>query len=307
MILRSEFKMQPKVCIVLVNFNSPRLTIECLKSLDGISYKNYEIIVVDNASVDDSVERLEKLSSSKVHLIKSKENLGFSGGNRLGVEKALSMGATYVLLLNNDTEVDSFFLDELIKYSDANTVTIPKILYFEKKNFLWYGGGKIVPHKGKMEHLGLGKEDCLDDINAKYCDFATGCCCLIHRDIINEIGLFDELFFMYYEDADFCIRLKYAGKKILYVPSSKIWHKVSSSSGGEMSPLSVYYMERNRLLLLRKHWRMFFPLGILYVFFSRVLKYAFFFLKRDRMLKFYLAGTCDFFKCSFGKSNRKFG
>ena len=298
--------MLPKICIVLVNYKAASLTIECLKSLGRVSYENYEVVVVDNASADGSIAKLEPFCNDRVHLIVSNENVGFSGGNRVGTEKAISLGADYILLLNNDTEVDVSFLDDLVKYASPDIVTIPKILYFDQKDMVWYGGGRIVPNKGKMEHLGLGK---LDDKNESYpvsCDFATGCCMLIHKSIVDEIGLFDDSFFMYYEDADFCIRMKLCGKKILYVPSSKIWHKVSSSSGVEMSPLSIYYMERNRMLLLKKHWRFFFPFGIMYVVMSRVVKYMFLFIKHDPMLKFYLAGIMDFIKHSFGKSDRNF-
>lgn len=300
--------MSPKVCIILVNYKSANLSIECVNSILQITYQNYEIIIVDNNSQDDSIDKLKKKYNTKVHIVESKENLGFSGGNRLGVDKALTLGAEYILLLNNDTEVDKNFLGELVKYANSETVTVPKILYYDKQKVLWYGGGQIIVRKGKMQHLGIGETDC-SKANEKpvSCDFATGCCCLIHRNIIEEIGLFDESFFMYYEDADFCIRLKYARKKILYVPTSKIWHKVSSSSGGEMSPLSIYYMERNRMHLLRKHWRLFTPFGILYVLITRIIKYVFLFLKRDQMLKYYLAGFHDFFKGSLGKSNRKFG
>lgn len=240
---------EPKVDIILVNYNGDKDTIDCVNSLLEIDYNNFEIVIVDNASTTQ--QELEKLLPSKVVYIKSKENLGFSGGNNLGIEYAVENNADYILLLNNDTVVEKSFLKELVEaaqeHIDAGILT-GKILYYDKPNFVWYAGGYMNLNRARIHHDHIKEKDDFPD-NDRTVSFATGCMMMVPQNVVKEVGLLNDSFFMYSEDAEFCSRIQNAGYKIWYISNAKIYHKVSSSSGGVGSKLSQYYRARNELYL----------------------------------------------------------
>ena len=185
-----------------------------------------------------------------IRFLQLEDNLGFAAGNNKGIELALSIGCTYVMLLNNDTVIAEDMIEELHSKSSSNTVTVPKMYYYNvngEKNIIWYAGG-VLKYKGADGiHIGGGKRDSEEYSIEKKVTFATGCCMLVHKDILEKIGLLREEYFMYVEDTDYSIRLNQNNVDILYVPSAKLWHKVSSSSGGEMSKFIIYYVVRNRM------------------------------------------------------------
>ena len=188
----------------------------------------------------------------QVVYLKSAVNLGFSGGNNLGVKYAIEHGADYVLLLNNDTVVEPDFVEKLVdaadRHRDAGILT-GKIIYYSKPDYLWYAGGYMNLDKAKIHHYHIREKDFNDTIE-KSVTFATGCLMMIPRAIINKFGCFDDIFFMYSEDAEFCSRILKNGYKIWYIPTAKIYHKVSASSGGAGSKLSQYYRTRNEMYLV---------------------------------------------------------
>lgn len=241
--------IEPKVDIILVNYNGDKDTIDCVKSLLQIDYSNFEIIIVDNASATQ--QELEKMLPSEVVYIKSNENLGFSGGNNLGIKYAIKNNADYVLLLNNDTVVDKSFLKALVeaaqKHIDAGIIT-GKILYYDKPDYVWYAGGYMNLNRARIHHDHIQEKDDFPD-DDRIVSFATGCLMMMPQNIIREVGMLNDAFFMYSEDAEFCSRIQNVERKILYTPKAKIYHKVSSSSGGAGSKLSQYYRARNELYL----------------------------------------------------------
>lgn len=238
---------EPLVYIILVNYRTVNDTIECVESLKQIKYKNYNIVVVDNYSNDGSLEKLEECTGIKV--IESRENKGFAGGNNIAIEYALKNKAEYILLLNNDTTVDPDFLSELIR-NDSEEVGIltGKILFYTDRNMLWYAGGQISKIKGTTEVNGY-KIDKGQYNENKYVTFASGCCMLIKRNLIEKIGLLKEDYFLYFEDSDYCARVQKSGYKIKYCAKSIIYHKVSTSTG-KYSYNYLYYFTRNRLLFI---------------------------------------------------------
>ena len=245
----------PLVYIILVNYNGYKDTIECVNSLKKISYKNYKIVVVDNASSDNSVEILmEELSNCMI--IESKKNIGFAGGNNLGIKYALNHNADYIMLLNNDTIVESQFLNDMINSFNVNNkigIVGCKIMYYPEKNIIWYGGGYIDWFKFIGTHYGMGQVDKGQYDNEKEIDFMTGCCMLIKREVFRKVGLLSEDYFMYFEDVDFCVKVKNAGFVIWYNSEAVIYHKVGLSSGGEESSFSIEWCTRNRLLFMDKY------------------------------------------------------
>lgn len=235
----------PKVSIILVNYNGAADTLECIGSLTKVRYENREVIVVDNASTDGSVTALK--AASGIVLLEAPENLGFSGGNNMGIRYALDHGADYVLLLNNDTLVTEGFLEPLVAAAGdlgPKSVLTSKILYAGQRDTLWYAGGEFNRKLCRVSHTRINEKDSLQE-KRREVTFISGCCMLLHRSVIESLGELDEKFFLYCEDLEYCCRLRQGGCTLWYEPESVIFHKVSASTG-RSSTLSVYYTVRNK-------------------------------------------------------------
>lgn len=245
--------MEPLVYIVLVNYNGYKDTLICIDSIDKINYKNYKVIIIDNASTDESLEKIKKICSEKVKLISLDENLGFSGGNNVGINFANNDNADFIVLLNNDTIVTPNFLTPLI-YAAAkeNSITSSKIMYAKEKQKIWYDGGRTSKKLGRSWHNNINKLDKNTNNDTMSVSFISGCCMCIPKDIIKRLGNLSEEYFLYYEDTDYCCRAINEGVKLLYIPHSLIYHNVSSSTGHN-SPIMTYYKVRNRLYFIKKY------------------------------------------------------
>lgn len=241
-----------KVGIIIVNYNGEKYQNDCLKSLYSMDELNFEVIIVDSGSTDHSIELVKK-DYPDVVVLEQNDNVGFAKGSNIGIQYAIQNKFEYSLLINNDVVVDRLLLNKLLECADEETVIVPKIYYYKPNKLIWYAGGNILWNKGNAEHIGIQQVDQAQYDECKYVSYASGCCMLINNKIFKQVGLLDENVFMYYEDADFCVRLLDAGKKILYQPEAVLWHKVSSSTGGEHSKLNVYYMFRNQLYFIEKH------------------------------------------------------
>ena len=244
-----------KIYVILLNYNGSEDTIECVKSIVENEKKiEYEIVVVDNKSTDDSVSKLRQLSN--ITFIESNENGGFAKGNNIGIEYSIKQGAEYILLLNNDTVIEknaiSILEDCLDQHKDVGIIG-SRIMYFENKNLINYCGGKLNWLKATTIHEGYKKEYIQQKENFKYTEFITGCCMLIRKEVIQKIGYLPEEYFMYYEDTDYCMKAQENGFKLAVCTDSVIYHKVSVSSGGENSPFSIKWGNRNRLIFMNKY------------------------------------------------------
>lgn len=241
--------MRGKVGIVLVNYNGEKYITDCINSLLNQTYGNLVILFWDNASEDCSVEIVQD-RYPQIHLIQSKANYGFAKANNVAVEKMFQMeeDIEYILLLNVDTVADPFLVEELLQKADGNTVTTAYICMGSHGQSIWYAGGEIQVDTGKAVHLYTRNRS-----EEMQVTFISGCCMMIHRDIIHQYGLFDPAYYMYYEDVDLCMRWGLCGVKMYYIPSAKLWHKVGGSIGGVKNPVKAYYMARNRLYFARKY------------------------------------------------------
>ncbi len=269
------------VSIIVVNYNGKPYLDKCIKSLLKLNFpkKEYEIIVVDNNSPDESWKIAEKYK--QVKLIRNKENTGFSGGNNIGFNASKGK---YVALLNNDAEVDKEWLNELLKPFKENEVgATTSIVYYgknlKKYNIPWFSGSKIYPmHFVKHDYLGH---------KAGYSDYPCGCSMMIKKDIVNKIGcLFDEKFFMYTEDADLGIRLRKHGYKIFYNPKAIAYHHIDRD---RLSKNEVYYSFRNRSYILYKYTPLPKPLFLLLDFFIYYPLFALYKLIRFKKIKYHLS------------------
>jgi len=248
---------QPKVSIIVLNWNGLEDTIECLESLKKIIYPNYEVIVVDNGSDGDDADILLKKFGDHIHVIHNDKNYGFTGGNNIAIKYALKKDADYILLLNNDTIVAPDFLSRLVEVAASNPkigLLGPKIYLYSEPNRIWFAGGKISflsthSNRGYMA-IDRGQFDKVESV-----DFLSGSCMLIKRSVLESAGLLDPIFFFSFEDIDLSLRSIVAGFTNIYVPSSKIWHKVFRT--GIKKPDIGYYTSRNTMIFARKHYRVF--------------------------------------------------
>jgi GT2 family glycosyltransferase len=223
-------------------------------SLLRVSYPNHKILIVDNGSVDGSVIAF-KDRFPQVECLENGGNLGYAGGNNEGIERAVSAGADYVILLNNDTVVDSGFVGRLVEAATASPKAAfwgPTILYLDKPTIVWSAGGRIEWVREPV-HIGKDLEEDTRDTRPRDVDYVTGCCLMARTLAIREIGLMDARFFLLFEEADWCVRARKAGWRVMYVPQARIWHAVSQSFGGQSSGVYRYYYSRNQLLFLSKH------------------------------------------------------
>lgn len=254
-----------KIVISILNFNSGKETIECLKSLQKIEKSDFEIetVVRDNGSAEPLNIKESEFKDLNLVVDHGAENLGFSGGHNVIIKKALKEQADYVLILNNDVILDKKFLVNLFDEIETDPkigITVPKIYFAKGYEFhhdrysekdlgkvIWYAGGEmdweniIGFHRG-VDHIDEGQFNKTEET-----PFPTGACMLVSRSVIEKTGMFDDRYFLYYEDSDWTMRIKKVGFKIMYVPASIIWHKNAASSGSG-SPLHDYYITRNRLL-----------------------------------------------------------
>ena len=243
------------VAIVVLNWNGKSDTLECLDSLTKVSFSNLETIVVDNGSTDDSVVTI-KTDYPRVTVLETGKNLGFAEGNNVGIRLALERNADYVLLLNNDTVVDSniieAFIDAAKKYPNGG-VYGAKIYYHAEPKRIWYAGGTWDKNEKCFAQIGDGVDDIGQFNEVVTTEFVVGCAMFIPAQVLKKVGLLESEFFLNYEEIDFCSRIKQAGYENIYVPDAILWHKISVSFGGESSPLKTYFTFRNRLLWAKRN------------------------------------------------------
>lgn len=243
----------PLVSIIIINFNGLNYLKDCFESLERINYPNWEAIVVDNGSNDGSIEFLNRYRNFKsLKVVRNSSNLGFAKPNNQGYRVAKGK---YILLLNNDTKVNTDFLDKPVEILNNNKkigVIQPKIFLMEKPGYL-DNTGSFMTKTGFLVHEGyLEKDSKVFDEEKKV--FATkGACMLIKREVIEKVGLFDNDFFAYFEESDFCWRVWLSGYEVMYYPGSSIFHKVGATSKN-MNQFSInYHSLKNRIASLIKN------------------------------------------------------
>lgn len=245
----------PRVAIIILNWNGKVDTLECLASVSQLDYSNHETVVVDNGSTDDSIEAIAR-QYPDVTVLKTGENLGYAGGNNVGIRWALNRAADFVLILNNDTIVARDMLNHLVMtglLEDQIGLLGPTNYYYSEPSTVWATGAMLAnPPEYGYTILGNCDADSCWKVAVEV-DAIVGSAIIIKKSVFSKIGLFDEKFFLCWEEFDFADRARKAGFKCLFVPESKIWHKIGSSLGEIASPLRTYYNARNKLLWAKKH------------------------------------------------------
>ena len=362
---QEKYKKWPKVAIIILNYNGWKDTIECLESILRNDYPNYQVIVVDNGSQDNSMEyikawaegRQEVLTPEPIHplyhlshppikkpipyiyytreeaekggdfeleekltkewqeqrksnnkelistspypliLIQTGENLGFAGGNNVGIRYVLAKNDfDSIVLLNNDTVICKNSITELMKAKnnlDNKALYGGRIYYYSNPSKIWYDGGYFNEWLGRSIHINMGKSDIPEKATHEV-NFVTFCYVLIPKQLLKEIGLLDESYFMYVEDLDYSYRVWKSGYKLYHVSSSSIYHKVGASSGEEVSEFSAYWYYRNSLNFRLNKLTGIYKISSLLYYFLRlpylILKWSF---KKPKIIKSLLNGIKD--------------
>ncbi|MEX6687496.1 glycosyltransferase family 2 protein [Danxiaibacter flavus] len=244
---------QPLISIITLNYNQTDVTCEFLESTKRLNYKNFETIVIDNASKEDPTERFLSGGYPNVQVIRCEENLGFTGGNNVGIKASKG---DYVFIVNNDTEVTPDLLDKLLEpfaFDEAVGVVSPKIKFFHHPNVIQYAGFTgMNMFTCQNSTVGNKQEDKgqFDFMSTTHC--AHGAAMLVKREVIEKVGMFAENFFIYYEEVDWSTRIIRAGYKIIYQGYATIYHKESITMG-KQSAIKVYYHTRNRIYYMRRN------------------------------------------------------
>ncbi|MBI2066326.1 glycosyltransferase family 2 protein, partial [Candidatus Woesebacteria bacterium] len=261
-------KSKVKVSVVILTWNGLKDTLLVLKDVGGLSSDGIdcETIVVDNGSSDGTQQALKgyKLPNMKFKFVETGRNLGFAGGNNIGIKRALKGGADLVLLLNNDVILKENLIVQLVKDAlrDPKVGIVSPKMYFakgfefhkdrykkdQKGKIIWYAGGDTDWDNVYSSHRGVDEVDRGQFEKTSDTDFANGACALIKKEVFKKVGYLDEKFFLYWEDADFSQRARLAGFRIIYTPKTHLWHKVSVATGGSGSPSNDYFLIRNRLI-----------------------------------------------------------
>jgi len=246
----------PTVTAIVLNWCDEALTADCLRSLLASDYRALRILLVDNGSTDNSYEQLRE-SFPNIEFLQTGNNLGYTGGNNRGIERALKDDPDYVLILNNDTVIEPEAVGRLVDAAENGHGkvggVVPKILYYDRPDQIWYAGGEFSWLRGLGLHWREGDLDQIDGAETILpVTFMTGACCLLSSEALSELKGFDEDFLAYVEDADLSLRMGQAGYEMYYQPSARLLHHCPPSDTPP-SPFQIRQRDCNRRRVMKKH------------------------------------------------------
>jgi GT2 family glycosyltransferase len=248
------------LAVIVLSWNGRDLTRDTLRSLAACRVPaewKLHTLVVDNAS-GDGTQDVVRAEFPAVELLALRENRRFAGGNNAGITHALEQGADAIMLLNNDVIADPWMLEKLIAALEEDpfaAAAAPLIYFAPPSGDIWYAGGRCQPWLAHSSHRAIRARDHGQFRSIEGTGYLTGCCLLAKADAWRRVGLLDERYFIYAEDADWCLRARAAGFRLLFVPTARLWHRVSASSGGAMNPWKVYQRLRANVTLWSRHAR----------------------------------------------------
>lgn len=245
--------------LITVTYNSQSVITDFISSCLNQSYTDWQLYIIDNASTDNTIPIIQSFNDSRITILLQSVNLGFSTASNIGINLALANNADYVLLINNDTIFSSDLFTKLLNAISAQEIdmVVPKILYHQPANKLWYAGGYFDRWQAmKTVMVGEGKLDEAKYDIARIVEFAPMCCILFRAELFREasVGLLDEKYFVYFEDADWMYKANQMGKKLMYIPDTILYHKVSSLTGGMNSKFAITQFYQNRAYFIRKNF-----------------------------------------------------
>lgn len=244
----------PSVAAIVLNYNGREVTLQALASLSELDYRPLALIVADNGSTDGSYQAIAEAFPA-VTQVRTEENLGPAGGANLGIRHALDEGYDYLLILNNDIEVAPDMVTEMVRLAESDPaigLVGPKAYYYWDRERLWATGGRIVFREAATKERGIGELDHGQYDRDEDTGYVNGCAQLVKRAVFEEIGLWDPLFHLCFEDADFSLRARRAGWRSAYAHRARLWHMVSVSTGGYRPP-KTYHSARSTAIFIRRH------------------------------------------------------
>lgn len=245
-----------RIGVVTVTYNSSVVIDEFVGSVLRQQHADFLLYVVDNASSDDTLQRLEQFADSRIIVIRNLDNLGVAEGNNIGIRAALRDECDSVLLINNDTCFDPELFSTLLRGLEIHEcqMVVPKILYFDDPGKIWSAGGYLSAFRGSARHFGF---DCRDNgafDSPRLINYNPTCCMLIKKEAFENIGLMDAKYFAYFDDTDFCLRANRASLRMFYIPEARLLHKVSMLTGGSESEFTIRYSTRNHVYYVLKNF-----------------------------------------------------
>ena len=246
--------MKKDTLIIILNWRQPEMTIECIASIQQMKQvERCDILVVDNGSGDDSVAMIRR-SQPDIIVWALSENLGFGRGNNKALDWAATQHYTYALLINNDAFPHPDMLDHLYQHTSPEIALLsPKIYYDEERRRIWFAGAVAQKYALNIRQTGRGELDQGQYDENRICDYLLGACLLVNLRVLSDVGGFDDLFFMYYEDLDWSIRLCQANYQLMMVAQAHLYHRVAVSSGGLDSPFRLYHMAKSSVIFWQRH------------------------------------------------------
>jgi GT2 family glycosyltransferase len=291
----------PKVSVLVLNYIHWTDTVACVRSLQQCTYKNYSIVILDNASPNDSEVQLQKIFPDLTFL-QTQENLGYTGGINYGIKKILEGNTEYILVINPDTTVARDLIDRLVAGMIRNptaAIASGTIFYSDNSNRVWYAGGRLLPWKGYAEHFtALENGDDSGFTTFKQVTFVTGCLMLMRVKDLKTVGFLDERFFMYLDDVEYSVRVQRLGFDLIYVPEAKIYHRIVCQ---DEAIYKLYYAVRNQFLLIKTSftgvsgW-----IGLLYFSLSLTIKMLTWWFNNTEKFQVSRMGIEDYFAGRFG-------
>ena len=247
--------IKPRVAVIILNYNNPTDTISCLQNIREIDYDNFQTIIIDNHSTDDSVSRIKDALLPSELFIKGPINKGYAAGNNLGIKKMQNQGTDYFCILNNDVEVSPNFLDILVTKMTENPnlgIVGPKICDFDNRDLVQATGSIVDMNFGRATEL--NKNQPVREVASEVisCDYVGGACMVVRSKVIEQVGLIPEDYFLFYEENEWCAKVKQAGYQIACVTDATVYHK-GSHTINQISGLSEYFMYRNLVIFVNRN------------------------------------------------------
>lgn len=251
--------MNAKVAVVILNWKGKDDTLTCVRSVLEATYAPLEVVVVDNASGGDDVASFRAAFGDSITLIENAENLGYAGGNNVGLSHAFARGAAFAVVLNNDTEVRPNFIEPLVAAAERDPqvgIAGPKTYFRGRGTELYFAGGYVNWWSGTYGHVGLGEQDGPAFSREGDTEYVAGSCMLLTLRLFQTIGGIPEQYFLLFEDIEYNLAAQRAGFRTVYVPDSVILHEYSGTINQGLQKISytrIYYSNRNRILFFRRN------------------------------------------------------
>lgn len=274
-----------KIGLVTITYNSEAVIRDFLHSTLSQTFQNFVLYIIDNNSQDNTLDILKENTDSRIKLVQNKKNFGVAKANNQGIELALKDNCTQVLIINNDVEFEKQLFEKMLQIQKDNncSLVVPKMMYFDNPDYIWYAGSNFIKSKGFLPiHKGIKQKDIAQFDGIYPVEYAPTCCLLIKKEVFLDVGMMDERYFVYFDDTDFSYRVLKDGRhKLFFFSDIKFYHKVGSltnslkkeNKGEYRGDFFIKQNTRNHIYFLKKIGGFYAYLFILFLFFKNNLRF----------------------------------